>query len=62
MFEFYGNDSATDANTKVITINMDVNVSDSTITNVRPAKLKLNITLDLNESNWNSSNSFYTIN
>jgi hypothetical protein len=62
MFEFYGNDSATDSNTKVITINMDVSPSDSKITNVKTAKLRLNITLDLNESNWNSSNPFYTIN
>ena len=62
MFEFYGVDSSMDANTKVITINMDVSLSDSKITNVKPAKLKLNITLDLDESNWNSSNPYYIIN
>ena len=64
MFEFYGTDSATDPNVKVITINMDVVISDSVTTeqSVRPAKLKLNLTLDLNEANWNASNPITNIN
>ncbi len=61
MFEFYGTDSASDSNTKVITINMDVMVNDATF-KPRPAKLKLNLTLDLDESNWNGSNDFTKIN
>ena len=64
MFEFYGTDSNLDSNVKVITINMGVMTSDSNKLNVKPkeANLRLNITLDLNESNWNSSGSFYNIN
>ncbi len=61
MFEFYGTDSASDSNTKVITINMDVMVNDDTF-KPRPAKLKLNLTLDLDESNWNGSSDFTKIN
>lgn len=64
MFEFYGNESSLGTNVKVMTINMGVMVSDSSSLAVKPkmARLKLNITLDLNESNWNSSGSFYKIN
>lgn len=64
MFEFYGKDSNLGTNVKVLTINMGVMVSDSNNLNVKPkeANLRLNITLDLNESNWNSSGSLYDIN
>ena len=61
MFEFYGVDSASDSNVKVITINMDVIVNDDTF-KPRPAKLKLNLTLDLNETNWVGTNDFTKIN
>lgn len=62
MFEFYGKD--TTLGTKVITINMGVMVSNSDTLSVKPreANLRMNITLDLNESNWDSSGSFYEIN
>jgi len=64
MFEFYGQESTLGSNVKVITINMGVMVSDSTSLAVKPkmAKLKLNITLDLDETNWSSSGSLYKIN
>lgn len=58
MFEFYGND--TPNNEKVITINLTVTSgSDSFIS--KPAKLRLNFILDLNESNW-VDNNILTIN
>lgn len=64
MFEFYGKDSTLGTNVKVITINMGVNTSNANSLSVKPreANLRLNITLDLNESNWDSSGSFYNIN
>lgn len=64
MFEFYGKDSSLGSTVKVITIDMGVMTSESNKLGVKPkeANLKLNITLDLNESNWNSSGSFYNIN
>jgi len=60
MFEFYGKDTV--MGTKVI--NMGVMISDSSNLSVKPreANLRMNIILDLNESNWVSSGSFYEIN
>ena len=64
LFEFYGKESTLGTNVKVIPINMSVMVSNSSLLNVKPkeAKIKLNITLDLDETNWNSSGSLYNIN
>jgi len=64
MFEFYGKDTTLGTNIKVIPINMSVMVGSSNSLGVKPreAKIRLNITLDLNESNWNSSGSLYEIN
>jgi len=64
MFEFYGKTSTLGTNVKVLPISMKVMIADSNSLTVKPkmAKIKLNITLDLDESNWNSSGSFYNIN
>ncbi len=64
LFEFYGKESSLGTNVKVISINMGVTTSNSDTLSVKPkqANLRLNITLDLNESNWDSSGSFYNIN
>ena len=52
-FEFYGRESATDPNVRIITINMKVNTSsDGSSVRAKDAILKLNLTLDLTEANW----------
>jgi hypothetical protein len=55
-FEFYGKESSSDPNVRIITINMKVNVGSSSDTvKAKDANLKLNLTLDLTESNWIAS-------
>ena len=55
-FEFYGKESSEDSNVRVITINMKVNSgSDTDTVKAKDAVLKLNLTLDLDETNWVSN-------
>jgi hypothetical protein len=63
MFDFYGVESPTDPNTKVISINMKVgvNTNDNTV-KPKEAKLKINFTLDTSETSWSSLNNKIDIN
>lgn len=58
LFEFYGND--TPNNEKVITINFTVTAGNDDYLN-KPAKLRLNFIMDLDETTWDENNDILTI-
>lgn len=60
LFEFYGEDS-TDGS-KVITINFRVSTDLFDTAKFKDANIRLNLTLDLNESNWVSTDPYVKIN